>query len=228
MSLHKLRVFWPNALLALIAVYATMQVVEDVATARVLPAAPAKLPLQRVELFAGARHPRAYYDIITKRDVFNLPLESGIAAQAPTATTDLPIILVGVSHLSNAKPFIIVQDKANQQQSLFRLGEAIDDAGIVVAVESDRAVLDHLGQRIVLAMPKDFASSTAVAAAGKPLGTPFQDRLEKRRQAMNDKGGYEGYLTKRREEHRALLEKVRQERRNRILQRAGGGTATEP
>src|SRR5208337_3532498 len=67
-------------------------------------------------------HPRAYYDQIVTRDVFNLTPQE---APKPVVTTvDLHLKLLGTALASKDKPFAIIEDQAGEQ-SLYTLGDDI-------------------------------------------------------------------------------------------------------
>lgn len=115
---------------------------------------------------ASQRRVRSYYDAIIKRDVFNL----SSAPEPPVeVATDLPITLIGTSQLTDTPSFIIVEDNNDHKQSLYRLGSDIPHAGKLVAVEKDRAVIQHLGKRTTMEMPKKFDNSSS-GAYEMPLG----------------------------------------------------------
>lgn len=115
---------------------------------------------------ASKRRVRSYYDAIIKRDVFNL----SPAPEPPVeVTTDLPITLIGTSQLTDTSSFIIVEDNNDHKQSLYSLGSDIPHAGKLVAVEKDRAVIQHLGKRTTMEMPKKFGNSS-FGAYEMPLG----------------------------------------------------------
>src|SRR5437016_1627948 len=63
--------------------------------------------------------PRAYYNAIVQRDIFS---RAPAPAPPPVENEALDITLVGTSHLSTGKPFIIVET-SDGDQSLYRLGE---------------------------------------------------------------------------------------------------------
>ncbi len=121
------------------------------------PAAVAAAP----RLATGLR-PRAYYDSIVKRDVFNLvPQEA--AAPPPVVVEDLHLKLLGTSVLSKSKPYAVIEDQ-NGEQSLYQVGDDIPDAGTLVSVERTRAIIDHDGRRVALEMP----------TTEMPMGEPSQ------------------------------------------------------
>jgi len=98
---------------------------------------------------AGLRT-RAYYDAIVKRDIFNeVPQETG---PAPVVAADLHLKLIGTSLQSRAKPYAIVEDQ-NGVESLYQVGEDIPDAGRLVSVETNRAIIDRGGQRVAIEIP---------------------------------------------------------------------------
>ena len=94
---------------------------------------------------------RAYYDAIVKRDIFNETPQD--AAPAPPVEANLTIKLIGTSLLSKSKPYIIVEDPAGNE-SLYQVGEDIPDAGKLVSVEVNRAIIDRGGgRRVAIEIP---------------------------------------------------------------------------
>lgn len=125
--------------------------VNDVIRGR-LRGAPLHLPvLAQVTPAPAQSHPRAYYEAIAKRDIFNL--EPAPEAPAEVAPTNLHIKLLGTSQLTLSRPFIIVQDDNTQKQSLYQLGDQIPGAGKLVGVYKDHAIVLYQGRRIKLEMP---------------------------------------------------------------------------
>jgi general secretion pathway protein C len=138
-------------LVAAIAYFAALSV-EDV-IARALHSAPVdtSAPIFTPHS-AGATRSLAYYSPIVRRDIFNLvPQES---APAPLVAEDLHIKLLGTSHLSRTNPYAIIEDQTGEQE-LYRVGDDIPDAGKLVQVEKNRAIILHNGQRVALEMPKN-------------------------------------------------------------------------
>jgi type II secretion system protein C len=141
--------------------------VNDVIRGR-LAGAPLHLPaLTRARPVSAQSHPRAYYEPIAKRDIFNL--EPAPEAPAELAT-NLHIKLLGTSQLTLSRPFIIVQDQNTQRQSLYQLGDEIPDAGKLVGVYKDHAIILHQGRRIKLEMPKQpgLPAANQASAPGMP------------------------------------------------------------
>ena len=111
----------------------------------------------------GARS-RAYYDAIVKRDIFNeAPQEN--SAPAPVVEADLNIKLIGTSLISKSKPYAIIEDPAGNE-SLYQVGEDIPDAGKLVSVETNRAIIDRGGHRVSIEIP----SSDITAVPPSDLG----------------------------------------------------------
>jgi general secretion pathway protein C len=112
---------------------------------------------------AGAR-PRTNYDAIIRRDMFNLA-PGPVVTAAPTENEDLQLTLLGTSHLTEGKPFAIIQD-SSQNQSLYRLGDTIPNAGRLVEVTKDRVVVLHNGHRVAVEMSHEGMPAT------EPSGNP--------------------------------------------------------
>src|SRR5260370_32497625 len=95
-------------------------------------------------------------------DMVNLapaPVEAG-----PAENEDLQLTLLGTSHLTEGKPFAIIQD-TSQNQSLYRLGDTIPNAGKLVEVKKDRVVVLHNGHRVAVEM-----SHQDMPATEQPFG----------------------------------------------------------
>jgi hypothetical protein len=216
-----------DVLLVVILTYLVTLLANDVVSARAAsdPRGNPRL-LASVELPAAKSHPHTYYDEIIKRDIFNPPLSVALPVEA---SGDLHITLLGTSHLSRAKPFIIVRDNRSGQQSLYRLGDDVPDVGRLVAVEKERAVLEHLGRQIALEMPKDFSNSTAMTVSpNRPRSAMQQQQRLEVLQAVKEAGGLRKFMEERREKRQARREARYQALRNRMLRHSGAGTATAP
>jgi len=103
---------------------------------------------------------RAAYAMIVQRDVFNAVKEAPAPEPAPVVV-NLHVKLLGTSELTAAKPFAIIEDTNNHQQSLYRLGDEIADAGTLIAVERKRVLINHDGQIRALPITEDLAASDA-------------------------------------------------------------------
>src|SRR5271166_1101612 len=113
---------------------------------------------------------RPYYDLIVKRDIFNAtPQES---APAPVVEEDLHIKLIGTSMASKTKPYAIIEDPTGNE-SLYQVGEDIPDAGKLVSVETNRAIIDRNGHRVALEIP----TSDMPAAPPSQLGDAMRRGL---------------------------------------------------
>ncbi len=120
---------------------------------------------------AAGPHTRAYYDAIVKRDIFNeVPQESG---PAPVVEEDLHLKLIGTSLLSKSKPYVIVEDDHNTE-SLYQMGEDIPDAGKLVAVETNRAIIDRDGHRVAIEIPASEIAEVPSSALGSAIRSPRQ------------------------------------------------------
>jgi hypothetical protein len=141
-----------NLLLIAILAYFLALSVNDIVLGRVADAS-AHLPsLVGPEPSAPVAHPRGYYNGIARRDIFNLvPVTEAPAEVA----TNLHIKLIGTSMLTLSQPFIIVEDDNSHEQSLYRMGDEIPDAGKLVGVHKDHAIVLHQGRRTKLEMPTD-------------------------------------------------------------------------
>jgi general secretion pathway protein C len=159
-----------NLLLIAVLAYFLALSVNDIILGRVAGSARPLVPsLIGAEPSAPVVHPRSFYEAISKRDIFNLvPV---VEAPAEVAT-NLHIRLLGTSSLTLSQPFIIVEDDNNHEQSLYRLGDDIPDAGKLVSVYKNHAIIDHQGHRTKLEMPTD--QNAAPSEMLRPFGLPIQ------------------------------------------------------
>jgi general secretion pathway protein C len=155
-------------LIAILAYFLALSV-NDVILGRVAGGAPAHLPsLLGAEPSVTVNRPRVFYNAISQRDIFNLvPVTEAPAEVA----TNLHIKLLGTSTLSLSQPFIIVEDDNNHEQSLYRMGDEIPDAGKLVGVYKDHAIILHQGRRIKIEMPTDQNAAPAEILP-RPFGLP--------------------------------------------------------
>ena len=110
---------------------------------------------------------RPYYDLIVKRDIFNeTPQESG---PAPVVEADLNLKLIGTSLVSRSKPYAIIEDPAGNE-TLYQVGEDIPDAGKLVSVETNRALIDRGGHRVAIEIPTSDIPEVPPSQLGNPIG----------------------------------------------------------
>lgn len=126
---------------------------------------------------------RASYSAIVDRDVFN-SVKQAPAPVAPVAV-NLHIKLLGTSELTLAKPFAIIEDEQNRQQSLYRLGDEIPDAGTIVAVEKKRVLINHDGQLMSLEIDENGVPSAMAAISRRPSFDSASSDGGIRREAAN-------------------------------------------
>ncbi len=118
-------------------------------------------PLRRPQ--AGPR-PRVYYNTIVQRDIFSRAPVA--AAPAPVQNENLDVTLVGTSHVTAGKPYIIIET-TDGDQSLYRLGETIPNVGRVLSISRNQAVVLHNGHRVALHIPNAGEGDTSEPV---PLG----------------------------------------------------------
>jgi general secretion pathway protein C len=145
-----------NFLLIAGCAYFAARSLNDIVARRLIVVPPAPAPA------AAARPPaqltRADYDLIVQRDIFNAvkPQAAPPPPAPPQATAaDLHIKLVGTSHLSWNKPFAVFEDNNTHDQSIYRQGDQIPDAGELLSVEKSKVVINHNGTQVTLEMPTD-------------------------------------------------------------------------
>ncbi len=120
---------------------------------------------------SNAQRSRAYYDVIARRDIFNLAPAPQVAA--PVENENLNIRLIGTSEQSAGKPYAIIED-ANGNQLLYRLGDVIPNAGKLLEVTKDRAVILHNGHRVAVEIPHDEPIQDAPIAPRPGMIQRFQ------------------------------------------------------
>ncbi len=158
-----------NFLLIAGCAYFAARSVNDIIARRLtaIPPAPA--------ISAPARAPqelaRAGYDLIVQRDIFNAVKPQAAPAPPPPQANaaDLHIKLVGTSHLSWTNPFAVFEDQNTHEQSIYRQGDQIPDAGELVSVAKTKAVINHNGAMITLEMPTEQSDS---GGAAQPMPAP--------------------------------------------------------
>src|SRR6267154_2564542 len=109
---------------------------------------------------------RTYYDTIVKRDIFNLVPQNN--APAPVVAEDLHLKLLGTSLLSKSQPYAILEDQAGNQ-SLYQVGQDVPDAGRLVSVEPNRAIIDRGGRRVAIDLPPSEIPEAAPSHLGGPI-----------------------------------------------------------
>ena len=113
---------------------------------------------------------RAAYNTIVQRDIFNLappPISSEPIEEEP-----LSVKLVGTSQLTTGKPFAIIQN-AQGIQLLYQVGQTIPDAGQLLEVTHNRAVILRNGHHVAISIPRDDSSSGQSFTPGIGVRRPF-------------------------------------------------------
>jgi general secretion pathway protein C len=150
-------------LIAVLAIVSAM-CVRDIIVRSVSNEPDAAAPVSARSATTGMRA-RPYYDLIVKRDIFNeTPQESG---PAPVVEADLNLKLIGTSLVSRSKPYAIIEDPAGNE-TLYQVGEDIPDAGKLVGVEVNRAVIDRGGHRVAIEIPTSDLPEVPPSQLGGP------------------------------------------------------------
>jgi type II secretion system protein C len=140
-------------------------------------------PLRRPP--SGPR-PRAYYNTIVQRDIFSRA--PAAAAPVPIQDENLDITLIGTSHLSAGKPFIIVET-TDGEQSLYRQGETIPNVGRVLSISRNQAIVLHNGHRVALKIPNAGEGGTSEPTESMPFGLRRRRFMRPRRFPGGRPGG---------------------------------------
>ena len=176
-----------NLLLVAVLAYFAALAVNDVVVLRRAPAeAPVLRTRGRVANDSFANRPRAAYQAIVERDIFNLVPPP--AAAPEVVVEDLHLTLIGVSQATKGKPYAIVADQRGEQ-SVYRVGEMIPGSGKLLEVGKDRAIVEHGGKHVVIELPKDdmnsapgsFAARAGFPRAMTPAAASNGDQMQHRR-----------------------------------------------
>ena len=162
-----------NLLLVTILAYFAALALNDVVTLRHASVELPAIHARRSRSDDAATKPRAAYQQIVERDIFNL--EAPPAAAPPVVKEDIHLTLVGVSQLTIGKPYAIVSDDSGEQ-SVYRVGEVIPNAGKLLGVGKDQATVLHDGKQVVLEIPKEEME----AGGPSPAMASFQDQFRHR------------------------------------------------
>ena len=173
-----------NMLLITVLAYFAALSLNDVV---ILGRAPAEAPIRgvhgRMVDDTSGKRPRAAYQAIVERDIFNL--EPPPAPPPEVVAEDLRLTLIGVSQATKGKPYEIIAD-ARGTQSVYRVGEEIPGSGKLIDVGKDRATVEHDGRQVVLELPKDEMNhpggfANEVPTQITPLEASRGDELRHRR-----------------------------------------------
>jgi type II secretion system protein C len=142
--------------------------VRDIIERRVSDEPDAKVSPSMVNPVTGMRT-RKYYDLISKRDIFNeAPQESGPAPEV--VEEDLNLKLIGTSLASLSKPYAIIEDPTGNE-SLYQLGEDVPNGGKLVGVETNRAIIQRSsGHRVAIEIPSSDMPQVPPSRLGNGMG----------------------------------------------------------
>ncbi|HEY2663487.1 MAG TPA: type II secretion system protein N, partial [Candidatus Binataceae bacterium] len=141
-------------LIGLIAYFAALTVNDVIARRLADSVSPQPWSAGRVDLKPSALG-RESYSVIARRDIFNATKEAPAVVPPPAVAQDLNIRLLGTSHLTQSRPFAVIENERTSQQSLYRLGDEIAGVGRLVAVEKTRIIVEHQGQRLAVEIPSE-------------------------------------------------------------------------
>ncbi len=97
-----------------------------------------------------------------------IPLVKESTGAGATATPVTDLVLLGTAIGSFHETFAMVQKTSSKEERLFRLGEKVYDAGMLLLVKSDRIEIEQAGKRTLIAMPSSTPHTTTAAS---PPGT---------------------------------------------------------
>src|SRR5271166_957886 len=132
---------------------------------------------------------RESYSVIAERDIFNSTKEAAALAPAPVLTQDLNIRLLGTSHLTQSRPFAIIENERTARQALYRQGDEIEDVGRLLGVEKTRIIVEHQGQRVAVEIPQDAMEAPSEVSQPTPNPADSDEPPEVPGQAPTPVGG---------------------------------------
>ena len=142
-----------NLLLVVVLAYFAALAVNDIVGMRRAPNdAPVARAHGKTVDDSSANRPRAAYQSIVERDIFNL--EPPPPPPVEVVVEDLHLTLIGVSQSTKGKPFAIVADQRGEQ-SVYRVGEIIPGSGKLLEVGKNNAVIEHGGKHVSIELAKD-------------------------------------------------------------------------
>ena len=161
-----------NLLIGVTILYFLALSVTDAARLHYAPAilpAPSEYPRGAARRFVG-RRPRQFYDVIVRRDIFNLAPAPETAL--PVENEHLDVTLVGTSQVTSGKPYAIIENSGTQ--AVYRAGDMVPGAGQLLSVARDRVVILHDGHRVALELPRqDLTPGPPLKSArGQPRDFP--------------------------------------------------------
>ncbi len=159
-------------LVVVLAYFAALAVVDVVALRHSSSDAPLTRAHDRAVDQGFANRPRAAYQSIVERDIFNLTPPP--AAPVEVVVEDLHLTLIGVSQPTKGKPFAIVADQRGEQ-SVYRVGEVIPGSGKLLEVGKDNAVIEHGGKHVSIELAKDDFSGDGDAGGEDAAASPQED-----------------------------------------------------
>lgn len=165
-----------NMLLVVVLAYFAALAINDIVGLRRAPNdAPVARPHSKMVDDSSANRPRAAYQSIVERDIFNL--EPPPPPPVQVVVEDLHLTLIGVSQSTKGKPFAIVADQRGEQ-SVYRVGEVIPGSGKLLEVGKDNAIIEHGGKHVSIELAKDNFSgdsdSSDVAPPPEPEMSPAE------------------------------------------------------
>lgn len=163
-----------NFLLIAVIAYFAARSINDIILES-LQGSPPLPPAVSIKTGGIVNHPRAYYDSIAKRDVFNLiPQE----APAPVVTTiDLHIKLLGTSLATRERPFAIIEDQSGEQ-ALYTVGDEIPSAGKLLSVQKSRVIVLSGGHQVALDLPNDDLPGGVQSVPSAPVRTGIRRPIQ--------------------------------------------------
>jgi len=172
-----------NALLVAVLIYFAALAVNDVVGLhRGTEDAPAPRVHGKVARDLSANRPRAAYQAIVERDIFNLVPPPPPPAQV--VVEDLHLTLIGVTQTTKGKPYAIIANQLGEQ-SVYQVGEEIPDSGKLIKVEKTRAIIEHDGKQVAIELPTDDTSGAPSPFASdrrlSPVDASRQDEGRHRR-----------------------------------------------
>ena len=113
-----------------------------------------------------AKHPLAYYQPITARDLFNPPRAE---PEGRPQASELKARLLGTAPGAGMDSFAIIEDDSNKSQQLYRVGDKLQDRTLT-RVEWDRVMLKGEQGEEVLRIVEPSGEAKPAVASGPIVG----------------------------------------------------------
>jgi general secretion pathway protein C len=136
---------------------------------------PPKVPTSAsTNVVPATKHPLAYYQPITARDLFNPPRAE---PEGQSQVSELKAKLLGTAPGAGMDSFAIIEDDSNKTQQLYRVGDKLQDRTLA-RVEWDRVMLKGVQGEEVLRIVEPSGEAKPATVASAPIVGGIEKRSE--------------------------------------------------